>query len=118
MTIEELAHDAEQAISAYERARHSYADAVRVEQQMEADRVVVKHSVIGRIMQTTNELTGKPHSATSAESAAPLDEEYRSFLLNARNVVHAKLRAETAFRSADLQAQLAICLSKTAMGVS
>ncbi len=116
--IEELAHDAQQAITAYELARRQFADGLRVEQQMEAERAAVKHAAIGRIMQTENPLTGKQHSASSAEAICYLDAEYAAYLLNQRNIVHAKLRAETGYHSAYLQAELAIALARVGLGIA
>jgi hypothetical protein len=110
--IEELADRAEKAITAYELARRQFADGVRVEQQMEAERAVVKAAAIGRIMQTENPLTAKQHSATSAEAVAYQDAEYAAYLLNQRNIVHAKLRAETNYHAEYLRATLAITLVK------
>lgn len=117
MQIEELAAQAEQRIRDYEVARHGFANTLRSEQQMEAERAEQKSAAIGRIMATDNPLTSKAHSATSAESIASTDEAYAAFLLNVRNLVHSKLRLETGYHAAYLRAQLSIAVLKVTAGV-
>lgn len=65
-------------IQAMQHAAGAYADAdaVVVERDLEDRRPLVKREAILRIMQTPNELTGKPHSASSAEAFVELDRGY------------------------------------------
>lgn len=134
MSIEEAAARAERAIVAHEQARQeyemasrAYADGLRVEQQMEAQRPGVKDEAVRRLMATVNpaSLNGKQHSASSAEAIVETDETYASYLLNQRNIVHAKNRAYTQAKSAELRARTAslsaklhIALVKSLAGVN
>lgn len=83
------------------------AHAVAYEMEVEDNRPLAKFDAIKRIMGTTNELTGKPHSASSAESIVESDDEYRSYLLIKRTAVADKIRARAAFDAAVARAQLA-----------
>lgn len=115
--IEETAAKAEDAIQAFVDARASYADRVKQEDKIEAERARAKSDAIARIMQTTNPLTGQPHSASSAEKVVETDEQYATYLFNKRSLVHEKLRHETAYKSAYLRAELQIALCRVALGV-
>ena len=79
----------------------------------------MKAEAIGRLMNETNPQSreGKPHSASSAEAVVETDHEYKAYLVNARNIVHSKLRAQTAADSARLRAELHIALLKAMAGV-
>lgn len=112
-------------ISAFEFARTKYADAVRLESEMEADRPAAKQAAILRLMQTADPRypieDGKPVKllpATEAEKYVERDAEYASYLLNQRNLCHARMRAETDFQAAKLRASLHITMAKSLLGVA
>ena len=46
------------------------------EMELEDERALIKHEAIKRIVGTLNDLTGKPHSASSAEAVVESDEAY------------------------------------------
>jgi hypothetical protein len=98
----------EEAIAAYEQAGERYAHLVGREMELEADRHTAKQAAIRRIMQGVNELTEKPHSASSAESVVETDAEYRSYLRRQTDTVVEKNLALTAMTSARLRAMLAL----------
>ena len=118
-SIEVQAQDAEDAINAYETARATFADFLRLEMELEAHRAGIKAGAVARLMGEINPSSrdGKQHSASSAEAIVETDGEYAAYLLNQRNVVHAKNRAYTQAESAKLRASLAITLCKVSAGV-
>lgn len=120
---EDAAQLVEFDISAYEFARAKYADAVRLEAEMEADRPAAKQAAILRLMQTPDPRypVAEPVKllpATEAEKYVERDAEYASFLLNQRNLTHVRMRAETDFQSAKLRAALHITMAKSLLGVA
>lgn len=82
------------AVEAYHRAALACADARDAEQQIEDERPMAKHAAIHRLMQGTNALTQKPHSASSAEAIVESDEEYAAYLVKRRNAVHHHMTAQ------------------------
>jgi hypothetical protein len=68
--------DLDAAIAAMHAAAAALGAAKADELGLEDQRALVKRDAIKRLMQTTNELTGKPHSASSAETVVEGDEEY------------------------------------------
>jgi hypothetical protein len=94
----------EDACEEYTVACATYAATRDAEQQCEDERPVVKHEAIKRLMAQPNELTGKPHSASSAESQVELDAEYAGYLATRRQLVLARLRAECAREVARVRA--------------
>lgn len=80
--------------------------AIAREQQLEDERPLVKRAAILRIMQTPNDLTGKPHSASSAADYVELDAEYLAHRAQQRDAVvathEARGRWEASKRAADL----------------
>jgi hypothetical protein len=80
--------------------------AIAHEQQLEDERPLVKRAAILRIMQTPNDLTGKPHSASSAADYVELDAEYLAHRARQRDAVvathEARGRWEAAKRTADM----------------
>jgi hypothetical protein len=118
-SIEGYARDAEEAIDAYETARASYADLLREEMKLEAERPLVKSAAVLRLMGEINPQSkdAKLHSASSAEAVVESDEQYAAHLLNQRSTVHAKNRAHTASEAARLRASLGITLVKAMAGV-
>lgn len=88
-------------------AGHAYASAVAREMEVEDLRPLAKHDAIKRIMATTNELTGKPHSASSAEAIVESDADYKSYLSIKRETVAEKIRARATYDAAVARAALA-----------
>jgi hypothetical protein len=112
-------------LAIFELARARYADAVRLEAEMEANKPAVKQAAILRMMQTPDPRyateEGKPVKllpATEAEKYVERDETYASYLLNQRNLAHSRMRAETDFQSAQLRASLHLTLCKSLLGVA
>lgn len=101
-----------------------YADAGAVhaklsgqEMELEADRAAVKLAAIRHLMATTNDLTGNPHSASSAEKAVETDPEYRAYLKTQSEVVVQKNQAYTLAQTARLRSELAIAAFKHEAGL-
>jgi hypothetical protein len=125
MQLEDSAAEAKHAIDDYQAARRRYADAVRLESEMEDDRAAVKLSAILRLMQSPDPRypieDGKPVKtmpATEAEKYVELDKDYASYRVNQRNLIHSRMRAETEYHSATMRAQLYINVSKNLLGVA
>jgi hypothetical protein len=104
---------AETAIETYEVSGESFAALAGEEMDREAERPVVKDAAIRRLMQTTNDLTDKPHSASSAEKIVECDLEYASFLHASREIVVQKNHAFTRMQAAKLRAEMAIALLRS-----
>ena len=104
---------ANDAIDTYEHAGALFADLAGEEMDREAQRPVEKDAAIRRLMQTTNELTEKPHSASSAEKIVETDTEYRAALKAQREVVVQKNHAFTRMQAAKLRAEMAIALLRS-----
>lgn len=79
----------------YYAATDAYAAARAEEMRIEDERPAAKHAAILRIMQTPNELTGKPHSASSAEQQVEMDPGYRDYLAQRRQAVVNTITART-----------------------
>lgn len=90
-----------------EDAADALADAVAVEMKLEDDRPIVKQRAVLRIVGTENPLTGKPHSASSAEAVVETDAEYYDYRATQRQAVIAKIRAAGAYEAAKAIARLA-----------
>ena len=93
------------ALDAYTEAGEHYALKRAEEMKLEDERHIIKQAALLRIMATTNELTGKPHSASSAESVVQLDAEYAEYLGRQREAAFFTILARTAWESARLRAQ-------------
>ena len=83
------------ALRALEVATDAYAYARAMEDRVEHERPIAKHAAMLRILQTTNVLTGKPHSASSAEAAVEQDETYAAYLAAKRECTTVRILAET-----------------------
>lgn len=77
-----------------------YAEARTRELALEHDRAAVKRDAILRIMQLTNPLTNRPHSASSAEAVVETDAEYAAYLRDQRIAVMDVILAEAYYRAA------------------
>lgn len=95
-----------------------YAELCGQEMEVEANRPEHKLAAIRRIMATENTLTGKPHSASSAEAIVETDPEYRAYLKAQSEVVVQKNHAYNLAIGARLRAQLAIARFKAEAGLT
>jgi len=84
--------------------------AVETEMRLEYIRASLKLAAIGRIIGTENTLTGKPHSATSAEAAVETDQEYADLRLLQRTAARDTYIARSDYEAAKLTARLAVSL--------
>lgn len=83
------------------------AHAVKEEMTLEDMRANIKFAAIDRIMKSgDNPLTGKPHSASSAEAIVNLDPEYAAYLTQIRDAVARKIRAKAQYESAIASARI------------
>ena len=98
-------------ILALEEAGRRLAAATHREQTLEDGRAAEKAAAIGRLMQGTNGLTGKPHSASSAEAVVETDADYAGYRRAQADAVQERIFARTAYDAAHLNAQLAIALA-------
>jgi hypothetical protein len=96
------------AIAELERAARMLADAVAHEQRLESERPTVRAAIAARLIGTTNERTGKAHSASSADDAAALDPEAIALGYRIIDATQARLLAGAAFDAAKLRARLAV----------
>jgi hypothetical protein len=107
---DDSANAAREALRAIVTAGERMAQAHAAVQDLADGRAAEKSFAIRRLMSTTNEETGKPHSATSAEKVVEHDEEYRAYRRAERDAEVERLRSlaafETAKRSADLELEL------------
>lgn len=86
----------ERALNEYVGRRAEFAREVQKEMQHEAGRAEVKAQAIRRLMDgDANPLTGKPHSASSAEAIVETDPEYAAYLAAGREIVRRKMWAQT-----------------------
>lgn len=84
-------------------AGNALAQATAHEMALEAGRALEKSNAIRRLIEAgPNELTGKPHSASSAEAIASTDPEYATYLARQREAVIAKIQAQASYDSAVL----------------
>jgi hypothetical protein len=83
------------------------AQATKDEMTLEDMRANIKFAAIERIMHSgDNPLTGKPHSASSAEAVVNLDPEYAGYLTQLRDAVARKIRARAQYEAALVAARL------------
>jgi hypothetical protein len=99
---------AERDIARIEDVARTLADAVNLCTQLEDNRALVKAAAVRRIMQTTNEETQKPHSATSAEKVVEIDPFYAEHRSAQREAEIAKQVAFAQYEAAKLTARLAV----------
>lgn len=129
MPTEKHTENAVAAIALYRLASRRLADAVRLEAEMEAHRPQAKLDAILRLQQTPDPRyplsdydreVGKPVkllAATEAEKYVERDETYASYILNLRNLVHSRMRAQADAVSARLEAMLWLSSSEPLAGV-
>jgi hypothetical protein len=89
------------------RASVRLADSVEAEQSLEDARINIKLAAIERIMaRGDNQLTGKPHSFSSAEAVVNTDDEYQEYLERQRNAVRNRIIAKGVYDAAVAAARL------------
>lgn len=76
------------------------------EMALEDERALVKHAATLRIMQTENELTGKPHSASSAVAVVESDGGYALHRAKQREAVIDTQLAYANWEAAKMRARL------------
>ncbi|HET8771591.1 MAG TPA: hypothetical protein VFM71_11465 [Gemmatimonadaceae bacterium] len=99
-------------LEAVSKAGDALANAVRHEMALEDGRCVVKVRAIQRIMQGENPLTGKMHSASSAEAVVETDAEYAQYRDEQRTATVMKIRAQVAYECAKTRARMAVSASE------
>jgi hypothetical protein len=93
--------------NAIETAAARLADAVEKEMALEDTRHTVKLAAISRIMLGgENQLTGKPHSFSSAEAAVSTDSAYADHLEQLRNAARERILARGGYDAAVAAARL------------
>ena len=100
-----------QSIQRVRDAARALGEARAYEQALEDERPLVKRDAIRALLQTANDLTGKPHSASSAETVVESHEPYAA---HRRRQAEAVLAAQVAwgeFKAAELEATLAVALA-------
>lgn len=120
-SLEDSALVAETEITLFEQASREYAALSLREQELEAQRPVLKQLAVARLMDTENPLAsvaGKKHSASSAEAVVETESDYSAHLVKQRSVVFEKNQAYTRAQSAKFRASLALALLKAEAGVS
>ena len=101
---------ARNAIEAVRKAGTALAFAISHEAQLIREKPVRKVDAIRRIMQAENGLTGKPHSATSAEAVVETDPEYLVYLRQSTEAVVRRELTRVELVAARLEAQLHLAL--------
>lgn len=95
-------------IASIEDAAREMAIAQERVTRFEDERAPKKAEAIKRLMQQTNDLTGKLHSASSAEAVVELDAEYAEYRAMQRDAEVERHRTIAAYEIAKLTAQLAV----------
>lgn len=83
------------------------AEAKAHELRLEDERPVAKVAAIARLMQGVNPLTGKPHSASSAEAVVETDPEYAAYRTAQRAATVATIKAKVYYAVALTRARMA-----------
>ncbi len=99
--------DADEMLGRIERAGEALADAAEREAELEDYRAGEKSAAILRLMQGANPLTGKAHSASSAEAVVETDAEYAAYRARQRKATVATIHARVAYEVAKSRARLA-----------
>lgn len=110
--FETTTQDLHRQITQIVEAGEAYGEAVHAEMQIEDERPLAKLEAIKRLMALPNELTGKPHSASSAEAVVETDLTYAAYLCAKREAVVEKIRAKTALDVAQLRVRAMIALQE------
>jgi len=110
MTTEAMTTDtAYRWIEGVNRAAAELAAAMNNESELEDSRALVKVEAIRRIMAAgPNDLTGKPHSSSSAESIVEQDAGYQEHRARQRDAVQATILYRARLEAAKLKARFAV----------
>jgi len=110
MTTEPMTTDnAYRWIEGINRSAHELAEATNRESYLEDLRAIRKVEAIRRIMAGgPNDLTGKPHSSSSAEAIVETDEKYFAHRGEQRAAVQATIQARGHYEAMKLKARLAV----------
>ncbi len=104
---------ADEAIDALMDRASEHATARAEEMHLEDLRAVRKITAIGRIMQgEPNPLTGKPHSASSAETFVETDEQYAALRKQQRDATMTTIMTRARYDAAKFRAQLLCTLAE------
>jgi len=106
-TVELREQEVEDIITNYLAAEIQYADLCREEMVLQDSVPVLRDAIVARLIGTDNAKTGRPHSASSADEAALVDEAFLVLKENLRNCVRDKLRARGSARATYLRAKIA-----------
>lgn len=94
-------------VSNIESATIRLADATVAEMALEDSRINAKLAAIERIMAAgDNQLTGKPHSFSSAEGIVNTDAQYQDYLERQRDAVRQRILARGNYEAAIYAARL------------
>lgn len=104
MATQSLDTAMEKAQATLTRAGEAYATALAEESRLHSLRGLEKAQAIGRIVGTEDPLTGRAHSATSAEKVVEQDGAYSLFLSECRASVITRIQRETEYENAKLTA--------------
>lgn len=121
-SIQTQATVAQEAIARFHAAKLSLVDAVRAETRLLDEKPSEKLAAILRMMQlpdprAKDAVPPKTLAATEAEKYVELDDGYRAYLLNLRNGIHCRMRAEAECEVARLNAELQVATLKVLSGV-
>lgn len=105
------AGEAQTAIDRVREAGRALGEARADEMRLEDMRPLVKRAAVLRIMQTPNDLTGKPHSASSAEAIVESDAVYMQHREHQRAQVIEVQTKWAEYEAARLEASLAVELA-------
>jgi hypothetical protein len=100
--------DASTLVDAIGEAADSVCNAVCAESAARAERDDFLEALINSIIGQPNELTMKPHSATSAEKSAKTTDEYKAREATLQSAECARIRAWAKLESTKLTAKLAV----------
>ena len=102
----------EERIEAARLERVKEADAVHTLATLEDQRHLFKLAAIERLAaNSTQPISGKPHSYSSAESLAETDEAYASYLAELREAARQRILVAASAWALRLQAELAVRLA-------
>jgi predicted trehalose synthase len=101
-------------IAQYRNATEDYAQAMARELEHTHQKPVEKTAAILRLLGSQNPLTGKPHSASSAETLVESEPGYAAFLAAYRQAVVDRIRAEGEQRRQVMLVELCICRMRQA----
>lgn len=96
-----VSRDLERAISAYTQAHECLRIAIDGYDEWYFEKSLQKMNGIRRLMQETNPLTGKAHSATSAEAVVETDATYRDYIERGSRLMLIRMHLEAGLAAAE-----------------